>query len=426
MNKDNVIEFNNPAEITNQDLLTTVLRNGARELLAKAIEAEVAEFLQQTKDYKTAEGRAQFVRNGYLPERTIQTGIGDVAVKMPRVREQGMPVGIKFNSNLIPSYLRRSESVEELLPVLYLHGISTNNFQEALSALLGEKAKNLSPNVISRLKSEWEKDYQQWRQRDLSRCQYVYLWADGIYLQARMEEARDCLLVILGVTDQGRKEIVAMSDGFRESKESWQELLRDAKKRGLAKAPEIAVGDGALGFWAALKEVYPTTQHQRCWVHKTVNVLDKLPKALVAKAKSELHQIWMAETREEAEKAFRAFVSTYNLKYPKAAQSLEKDKKELLAFYDFPAEHWRHLRTTNPIESTFATVRHRTKRVKGCFSRTTILTMVFKMCQSAQKRWSRIYGFERVAEVIKGVKFVNGISSIKEKLTTGDNQIIAA
>ena len=426
MNKDNVIAFNNPAEIASEDMLTAVLRRGARELLAKAVEAEVDDFLQQTKDYKTAEGRAQFVRNGYLPERAIQTGIGDIAVKVPRVRDQGEPVGIKFSSNLIPPYLRRSESIEELLPALYLHGISTNNFQEALSALLGEKAKNLSPNVIGRLKSEWEKEYQQWSQRDLSRCHYAYLWADGIYLQARMEDARDCLLVIIGVTEQGKKEVVAMSDGFRESKESWQELLRDAKKRGLTKAPEIAVGDGALGFWAGLKEVYPATQHQRCWVHKTVNILDKLPTKLVPKAKNELHQIWMAETREDAEKAFSAFVTTYNPKYPKAAECLEKDKKELLAFYDFPAEHWRHLRTTNPIESTFATVRHRTKRAKGCFSRTTILTMVFKMCQSAQKRWSRIYGFERVAEVIRGVKFVNGISFIKEELTNGGDQIIAA
>lgn len=425
MSKDNVIAFNNPAE-NSTDLLTTVIRDGARALLAKAIEAEVEEFLENAQAYKTPEGRSQFVRNGYLPARHIQTGIGDVEVSVPRVRNQGMPNGVQFKSTLVPPYLRRSESIEELLPTLYLHGISTNNFQEALSALLGEKAKNLSPSVISRLKSEWEKEYQQWSQRDLSRCQYVYLWADGIYLSARMEDARDCLLVILGVTEQGRKEIVAMSDGFRESKESWLELLRDMQKRGLSKVPELAVGDGALGFWAALKEVYPRTQQQRCWVHKTVNVLDKLPKKLVSKAKSELHQIWMAETREDAEKAFNEFVSTYQLKYPKAAESLQKDKKELLAFYDFPAEHWRHLRTTNPIESTFATVRHRTTRVKGCFSRTTILTMVFKMCQSAQKRWSRIYGFEKIAEVIKGVKFVNGISSIKEELTNGGNQIIAA
>ncbi len=405
--KDTVIELKKP-EVTTKDLLTELIRQGARRILAEAVEAEVEEFLNAAQSFKNTEGQQRFVRNGYLPERNIQTGIGDVPVQVPRVRDRvpGQD-NKKFNSSIVPRYLRRSQNMEDFLPLLYLRGISTGDFSDVLTPLLGENAKNLSPGVISRLKASWEEEYQGWNKRDLSKKKYVYLWADGIYLQARMEDARDCVLVLMGVTEKGNKELIAIQDGFRESKESWLELLRNLK--GLKVAPKVAVGDGALGFWAALREVFGATRQQRCWVHKTCNVLDKLPKSLQAKAKSDLHEIWMAETKEKAEAAFDSFVKTYEAKYPKATECLAKDRENLLTFYDFPAEHWIHLRTTNPIESTFATVRHRTKKAKGCFSRTTILTMVFKLCQSAEKRWNRIYGFNTLADVITGVRFVNGI-----------------
>lgn len=405
--KDTVIELKKP-EVTTKDLLTELIRQGARRILAEAVEAEVEEFLNVAQAFRNTEGQQRFVRNGYLPERNIQTGIGDVPVQVPRVRDRvpGQD-DIKFNSSLIPRYLRRSQNMEEFLPLLYLKGISTGDFSDVLTPLLGENAKNLSPGVISRLKAGWEEEYHGWNKRDLSKKKYVYWWADGIYLQARMEDARDCVLVLMGVTEKGNKELIAIQDGFRESKESWLELLRSL--RGLKVAPKVAVGDGALGFWGALSEAFGVTRQQRCWVHKTCNVLDKLPKSLQAKAKADLHEIWMAETKEKAEQAFDAFIKIYSAKYPKATECLAKDRKELLTFYDFPAEHWIHLRTTNPIESTFATVRHRTKKSKGCFSRTTILTMVFKLCQSAEKRWNRIHGFNTLADVIIGVKFVDGV-----------------
>jgi transposase-like protein len=294
-----------------------------------------------------------------------------------------------------------------------LKGISTGDFQQVISALIGESASKVSPSVISHLKSGWEKEYEAWHQRDLSSKKYVYWWADGIYLQARMEEEKNCVLVIMGVTEKGKKELIAIESGFRESKESWAILIRDLKRHGLTTGPELAVGDGALGFWGALSEAFPKTRHQRCWFHKTGNVLNKLPKSLHAKAKSEINQIWMSATRKEAYKAFDAFINAYKAKYPKACECLLKDKDELMAFYDFPAEHWKHLRTTNPIESTFATVRHRTKRSKGCFSRKTILTMVFKLCQSAEQSWNRIHGFEHLDNVIKGVVFQDGIAQFK-------------
>jgi putative transposase len=408
MKEDNVIAFKKPETIN--DLLTEVLRKGSRQLLAVAIEAEVEEFLAQHANYRTEAGKARFVRNGYLPEREIQTGIGGVMVQVPRVRnrEAFTKDGLRFGSSIIPKYLRRSASLNEFLPLLYLKGLSVNDFVEALTPLVGSCAKNLSPGVISRLKAEWEGEYEGWRKRDLSDKRYVYLWADGIYLQARMEEAKACVLVIVGVNEKGDKELLAIEDGERESKESWLALLQDLKRRGLKHAPKLAVGDGALGFWGALTEVYGTSRHQRCWFHKMGNVLDKLPKSQQAKAKSQLQEIWMSATREDAYKAFDVFIETYQSKYPKATDCLQKDKEELLAFYDFPAEHWVHLRTTNPIESTFATVRHRTYKAKGCFSRTTILTMVFKLTESAQKRWKRLKGFSYLADVIDGVKFING------------------
>ena len=354
--------------------------------------------------------KARFVRNGYLPEREIQTGIGNVAVQVPRVRDRASTHdGIKFGSSVIPKYLRRSGNMNELLPLLYLKGISSNDFVDALTPLVGDDAKNLSPGVISRLKAAWEDEYKAWHRRDLSSKRYVYFWADGIYLQARMEDAAECVLVIVGVTEQGEKELLTIEAGHRESKESWLMVLQDLKNRGLKKAPKLAVGDGALGFWGALTEVYGKTRHQRCWFHKMGNMLDKLPKSLQAKAKSQLQEIWMSATREAAYKAFDNFVKMYESKHFKATECLLKDKEELLAFYDFPAEHWTHIRTSNPIESTFATVRHRTYKSKGCFSRVTILTMVFKLCESAQKRWNRLRGFNYLADVIRDVKFTNGI-----------------
>jgi putative transposase len=411
MQEDNVIDLKKPAPEITQDLLTEIARRGAQEMLAKALEIEIQAFISAHQE-NASEGIPRLIRNGYLPQRTVQTGIGDIKVQVPRLRDRELERKIKFNSSIIPPYLRRSKSVEEFLPLLYLKGISTGDFQDTLNPLLGEQAKNLSPGVISRLKSAWEAEYSAWNGRALSNKTYVYWWVDGIYLQARMEAAKDCILVVIGVDEQGQKELLALEDGFRESKESWLDLINHLKKQGLQKGPEVVCGDGALGFWAAVSEAYPRTRHQRCWVHKTANVLNKLPKSLQAKAKSDLHEIWMSPSKSEASSAIKYFAQVYGGKYPKAADCLLKDKDKLLTFYDFPAEHWKQLRTTNPIESTFATVRHRTKKVKGCFSRTTILTMVFKLCQSAQKRWIRLYGLERLAEVIRGVNFVNGESQI--------------
>jgi len=354
------------------------------------------------------QGRRAVVRNGYLPEREIQTGIGPVKVRVPKARDRSGS-GVKFNSRLLPPYLRRTKQIAELLPWLYLKGVSTGDFQEALAALLGADAKGLSPGTISRLKDRWRADHAQWLRRDLSQKRYVYFWADGVYFNIRGDEARQCILVIVGVDVHGIKEFVAIEDGYRESEQSWLEVLSSCKQRGLEIGPELAVGDGALGFWKALSKVYGKTRHQRCWVHKTANVLNKLPRATQAKAKSALHKIWMAATREEACRAFDEFLGTYRDKYPKATECLEKDRHELLAFYDFPAAHWQHIRTTNPIESTFATVRLRTRKTRGCVSRQTILALVFQLGQSAQKRWRRLRGFKHLAEVIEGVKFENGV-----------------
>lgn len=416
MKKGNVVEFKNPEEFKH-DFLTEVIRQGAQKLLAVAVEAEVKEFLSKHGDLMTDDEKLRFVRNGYLPERAIQTGVGDVSVKVPRVRDRAYQKdGITFGSSIIPKYLRRTGDLNELLPLLYLKGISTNDFVDALTPLVGSNAKNLSPGVVSRLKSEWLEEYNTWRRRDLSDERYVYWWADGIYLTARMDDAQ-CVLVIMGVTELGNKELIAIETGYRESKESWLELMRSLKNRGLTQAPSVAVGDGALGFWGALTEMFPKTRHQRCWFHKMGNVLDKLPKSQQPKAKTALQEIWMSETRKDAYKAFDQFIATYELKYSKATECLLKDKEELLTFYDFPAEHWAHLRTSNPIESTFATVRHRTKKSKGCFSRDTILSMVFKLVQSAEKRWNRLRGFDQLNNVIKGVRFIDGVreDQIKQK-----------
>jgi transposase-like protein len=410
MSKDNLIDLKKPEAFVD-DPITDILRQGARRLISAALEAEIETFLKQYKQIADDQGGQRIVRNGYLPQREIQTGIGQVPVKVPRIRDrhpESQGGRIRFASSIIPPYLRRSKSIETLLPWLYLKGVSTGDFTDALAALLGKDAPGLSATTISRLKMIWKDEYKQWLQRDLSDKHYVYFWADGIYCNVRMDD-KQCLLVIIGATEDGHKELVALEGGFRESEQSWLELLVDLKRRGLKAAPELAVGDGALGFWKALSKVYDTTRWQRCWVHKTANVLNKLPKSIQAKAKEKLHQIWMASDKDEAEKNFDAFIQTYSAKYPKAAECLAKDREVLLTFYDFPAEHWRHIRTTNPIESTFATVRLRTAKVRSCFSSLTVLTMAFQLCRCAQKRWIRLHHPERLGEVIRGVKFVNGI-----------------
>ena len=406
MKENTVIAFRNPADFQ-EDPLTEVLQAGARKLLAQAIEAEAALFLESYAVLVDDAGCRRVVRNGYLPERAIQTGIGPVSVRQPRVRDRG-DGAIRFTSAILPRYLRRTKSLEELLPWLYLKGISTGDFSEALAALLGAQAPGLSASTISRLKDVWQDEMECWQRRDLTAKRYVYFWVDGIYFSARMEEEKQCILVIIGATDKGQKELIAITDGYRESAQSWREVLLDLKRRGLKKAPTLAIGDGALGFWKALREVFGTTREQRCWVHKTGNVLNKLPKGLQKKAKQYLHDIWMAETRKDADAAFDFFLAAYGPKYDKAVACLAKDRDVLLTFYDFPAEHWKHIRTTNPIESTFATVRLRTYRTKGCLSRKTAMAMVFKLCQCAQRKWRKLDGSNQLAEIIRGVKFVDG------------------
>jgi len=343
----------------------------------------------------------------------LAAGIGSIPVQVPRARDrEGGSNPIRFTSSILPPYLRRSKSIEDLLPWLYLKGVSTGDFSEALISLLGPDAPGLSPATISRLKKSWETEYGEWHRRDLSDKKYVYVWADGVYFQARMEEEKQCMLVLMGSTSSGGKELIAIQDGYRESEQSWLELLLDLKRRGLSLAPKAAVGDGALGFWKAMRKVYSTTRTLRCWVHKTANILNKLPKGVQARAKAAIQEIWMAERRKDAEKAMDTFVEMYGAKYPKAAQCLRKDREELLAFYDFPAEHWIHLRTTNPIESTFATVKLRTAKTRGCLSRTTALTMVFQLCRCAQKRWRKLNGYQLLAKVVKGVKFIDGVEEI--------------
>jgi transposase-like protein len=409
MNKDNVVAIKKPERFVD-DPISDILRQGARDLLAHALEAEIEIFLNQYKDLRDETGLQRIVRNGYLPERQIQTGIGPVPVEVPRTRDRSLQESerVSFRSAILPPYLRKTRSMEQLIPWLYLKGVSTGDFSDALAALVGKDAPGLSAPTISRLKTVWQQEFQQWQKRNLSEKRYVYFWADGIYCNVRMDD-KQCLLVIMGATADGVKELVAIEGGFRESEMSWKQLLLDLKSRGLTTAPQLAIGDGALGFWKALSKVYDGTRWQRCWVHKTANVLNNLPKSLQSKAKSKLHQIWQAANKDEAERHFNDFVNTYEAKYPKAAQCLEKDRNALLTFYDFPAEHWRHIRTTNPIESTFATVRLRMNKVRGCFSANTVISMAFKLCQCAQKRWIRLHRPERLADVVKGVKFVNGM-----------------
>jgi transposase-like protein len=393
-----------------RDVLTEILRDGARRLLAEAIEAEVAAWIDAHAHLKDDSGRRQVVRNGHLPERAIQTGLGEIPVKQPRVQDRRPPDRReKFTPAVLPPYLRRTKSLEELIPWLYLKGISTGDFAEALQAILGPDAPGLSATTVTRLKAVWEAEHEGWAKRSLGGKHYVYVWADGVHFNIRLEEGRQCILVLMGATADGKKELIAISDGYRESEQSWKELLLDGKARGLEIEPALAIGDGALGFWKAMRQVWDTTREQRCWVHKTANVLDKLPKGSQAKAKRMLHEIYQAEGRAKAEKAFDLFVETYKAKYPKATECLVKDRGVLLTFYDFPAEHWVHIRTTNPIESVFATVRLRHDKTKGSGSRAACLTMVYKLMASASKKWRTLNGSTLLPEVVKGTVFIDGV-----------------
>ena len=409
MEKNNVIELIQPGEF--KDHLTEILRQGAQNLVLEAVEAEFSSFLEHYKNERLEDGRKRVVRHGYLPERKVVTGIGPIPVKVPRSRDRlanDKEDQIRFASQLLPPYVRRSKSIEATIPYLYLKGISSGDFSQVMPVLLGKDAVGFSSDTVLRLRQQWKEELNQWSKRRLDSRNYVYLWADGIYFQARMEDDKQCMLVIIGATPEGKKELVGFLDGYRESTQSWRELLLDLKARGLSVPPRLAIGDGAMGFWSALGEIWPGTRQQRCWVHKTANVLNKMPKSIQSKAKQDIHNIWMAESREDATQAFNLFLDKYGVKYAKATNCLAKDREELLAFYDFPAEHWKHIRTTNPIESTFATVRHRTKRSKGCLSRETALVMVFKLIKTAEKCWRRLDGRNQLPKVITGVKFSNG------------------
>lgn len=420
MKKDTVVEFRKPEQ--GQDFLSTMLRDGAQRLVAQAVQAEFDEFLSRFSGERAEGGRAAVVRNGFQPEREVLTGLGPVAVRVPKARSRGEEPAV-FRSLLVPPYVRRAKSVDAVLPWLYLHGVSTGNMQHALAALLGPEAAGLSASVVARLKNRWMEEYRLWRRSKLGHDRWVYLWVDGIYSGLRAEDERLCALVVIGVNERGQKKLLAIEDGVRESKQSWREVLLELKSRGLAIPPRLAIGDGALGFWAALREIYPETRQQRCWVHKTANILNYLPKSLQPKAKAALHEIWMAETKAQALVAFEQFVAAFGAKYPKAVECLVKDREVLLAFYDFPAEHWIHIRTSNAIESTFATIRHRTERTKGCLTRDGMLSMIFKLGVSAERGWKRLRGFEWLAKVISGVKFRDGME-VQQRVRKAGNQTL--
>jgi len=410
----NVVSYRQKDEI--EDPLTEILRAGARRLIAQAVEAEFETFLASNAELVLPDGRQRVVRHGHDPVRAIQTGIGPVDVRKPKARDRGAAEGarIRFTSNILPKWARRTKSLDALLPVLYLRGISAGDFQEVLASLLGKDAPNLSPAVIARLKGEWEDEYQRWQKRELSARRYVYVWADGVYLQARMEPQAECMLVVMGATPEGKKELIGFQTGLRESAQSWKELLVDLKARGLSIAPEVAVGDGALGFWKALDEAFPTTRHQRCWPHKTLNVLDKFPKSMQPNAHKDLRDIWLSPDRAAAEAATTTFSEKYAPKYAKAVDCLTKDRDQMLTFFDFPADHWDHLRTSNPIESVFATVRHRTVRMKGALSQDTARLMVFKLVMAASKTWRRLKGQNQLPKIVNGIKFKDGIEVASE------------
>ncbi len=395
----------NLSEMSARSALEEVLRDGAKRLLQEAIENEVLEYVKKFQEMRDEMHKRLVTRNGHLPARDVLTGIGPINVRQPRVRDKRD--GEAFSSAVLPKYKRKTESLERLIPELYLRGISTNNFPEALSALLGENATGLSPANITRMKGVWEQEYGVWLKRDLT-TRYVYIWADGIYFNIRLDEARPCILVMIGATEDGRKELIGIHDGVRESKLSWKEFLQNLKSRGLVVTPSLAVGDGALGFWSALEEEFPHCRQQRCWVHKTANILDKMPKSVQPNAKRMIHEMYLSPTKEAALKSYEEFLKLYTAKYPGACKCLEKDKDQLFSFYDFPADHWAHIRTTNPIESAFATVRHRTRQTKGCGSRMATLTMVYKMAKVAEEGWRRLRGFALLSKIVAGVKFKDG------------------
>ena len=407
-------------QLESRDVLTEILHAGAQKMLAKAIQHEVDEYVAAHGDLRDAAGRRRVVRNGSMPRRSILTGLGPVEVRQPRVYDKRVDEHghrIRFTSKILPPYLRRTQSIDELIPWLYLKGISTGDFCEALQALLGPQASGLSATNIVRLKACWEQEWKDWSSHSLADKTYVYVWADGVHFNVRLEDEgnqNQCILVLMGATPEGKKELIGITEGYRESEQSWKELLLDVRSRGLTTEPTLAIGDGALGFWAAVRKVWPSTREQRCWVHKTANVLNNMPKHVQPKAKAMLHEIWMAEGRSAAEPAFALFVETFRAKYPKATECLAKDREVLLRFYDFPAEHWRHIRTTNPIESTFATVRLRTNKTKGCGSRMACLTMVFKLVQCAERHWRRLNGSTLLPEVIQGVRFADGVRNDSE------------
>ena len=407
-----VLEFR--ASFESRSPLDEIVREGARRMLQAAIDSEVADFIGQHSDRVDEYGHRLVVRNGRLPSREILSGAGPLEVSQPRVRDKSPDPATRviFTPNVLPPYLKRTAAIEELIPWLYLKGVSTGDFSEALQALVGEKAKGLSANVVVRLKEQWTSEFEDWSRRDLSIEQYVYVWADGIHVNVRLEDdanKKQCILVLMGATADGRKELIALQDGYRESEQCWKEVLLDVQKRGMTLAPKLAVGDGALGFWAALRKVFPETAEQRCWFHKSGNVLSKMPKSVQPRAKNDLHEIWQAETREAAINAFDHFLEKYDAKYPAACECLRKDRDVLLTFYDFPAQHWAHLRTTNPIESTFATIRLRHRRTKGCGSRRTSLAMMFKLAESASKKWRRLRGHDLIIHVIKQHTIIDGI-----------------
>jgi putative transposase len=390
--------------------LEQIAREGAHRALQKAIEQEVAEYVEDHRDHVDAAGHRLVVRNGHKPPRTILSGVGPIEVIQPRVDDRRVDengVRFRFTSKILPPYLRKTKAIEDLVPWLYLKGISTGEMPDAL-VHLGFDGSGLSPTSVVRMLQAWQGEYQDWSKRDLTGKRYVYVWADGIYFGCRLTDDRPCVLVLMGATEDGKKELIAMIDGQRESETSWTALLLDLKARGMSEPPKLATGDGSLGFWCALAKVFPQTRHQRCWVHKTMNVLDKLPRNQQPAAKAMLHEIWMSAKREDAIKAFDRFIEVYGTKWPKAKECLEKDRAELLVFYDFPAEHWQHLRTSNPIESTFATVRLRTYRTKGPGSREAGLAMAFKLAKKAESRWRKLNGSEKLQDLIDGIVFVDG------------------
>ena len=410
--QDNVVDLKKRISEESKSVLDALVQEGARRMLQTALEQEVAEYIERHVTERDSDGRRQVVRNGSMPERQVMTAAGPLEIKQPRVDDRRS--GKRFSSAILPPYMRRSPSLEVLLPVLYLKGISTGDFSEAFEAILGRDAAGLSQTTISRLKQDWSRQYRQWRQRDVSHKKYVYVWADAVYLQVRLSQDRPCMLVLIGATEDGRKEILAIEQGVRESELSWQDLLLDLRRRGLKQLGKLAIADGALGFWQATSKVYPGIAQQRCWVHKTANILDKVPKKIQPQVKKMIHEMYLSDTKSDALQVFEDFVSLYGAKYPRAVECLVKDKEALFAFYDFPAEHWQHLRTTNPIESTFATVRHRTRQTRGCGSVETITSMVFKLALQAEKRWRRLRGYGLIPKVMNGTRFKDG-HEVKEK-----------